>query len=392
MIGGTETRLYRNAGGTLVDDGAVAHPRSERRVWHRARRPRPRRGSRAHRARRDAIERSGTLDVYRNDAGTFTLATQLPSPIVGGLPRRCCRSSSAAGRTSIAIADFDGDGAADVATTDLDGGGARVFFGNGALGFGPGTHLPGALLQGGLLTGDVTGDGAPDLAVVTAGGTRALAVFAANAKPAARDCTGDGVPTSARPTRATATRTASRTRASCRRSTANGDGIPDCVERDAACGNCVDDDGDGALDLADPSCPSAPFGSLKAIAAASKGKKPGKLVANATVETALPDPTPPRRRARRDHRRATTSTAGGRRSRSAARALQARGAGRARSRASCIAVNAKKHRTKLRVHADRRRAAPSDGAAFGVSLDAAARTALHTSATLHAKGKRFVGP
>src|SRR4030095_12983560 len=72
---------------------------------------------------------------------------------------------------------------------------------------------------------------------------------------------------------------------------ANGDGIPDCVERDAACGNCVDDDGDGALDLADPSCPSPPFAALKATPAASKGKKPGKLVVNATVGTALPDPT-----------------------------------------------------------------------------------------------------
>ena len=54
-------------------------------------------------------------------------------------------------------------------------------------------------------------------------------------------------------------------------------------------------------------------------------------------------------------------------------------------------MNAKKHRTKVRATLTEAALAPSDGAALGVSLDAGAQ-ALHTSGTLHARGKRFVGP
>jgi hypothetical protein len=391
LIGGTETRLYRNAGGTLVDDGVVAAP--------------PIGTARLGIAFGDLdgdgdpdfigldvmlSTGSGNLDVYRNDAGTLTLTTELPSPIVGGLPPVVLPFFVGGGRTSIAIADFDGDGTADVATTDLDAGGARVFFGHGGLGFGAGTHLPGTLLQGGLLTGDVTGDGAPDLAVVTASGTRALAVYAANAQPAARDCTGDGVPDVCAADASDCNANDVPDTCELAAVDANGDGIPDCVERDAACGNCVDDDGDGALDLADPSCPSTPFTSLKATAAASKGKKPGKLVVNATVEAALPDLT-----AANPEVAVTvggTTVYCGRPSLEKRKKLYKLAAPDGALKSLLVAVNAKKHRTKVRVTLTDAALAASDGAAFGVSLDAGGTNALHTSATLHAKGKRFVGP
>jgi hypothetical protein len=332
---------------------------------------------------------NGNLDVYRNDAGTFTLTTKLPSPIVSGLQAAVLPFFVSGGRTSIAIADFDGDGAADVATTDFDAGGARVFFGAGTLGFESGMHVPGGLPQGGLLVGDVTGDGAPDLAVVTASGTRALSVFAANAQPAARDCTGDGVPDVCAADASDCN--GNDVPDTCELATvdANGDGIPDCVERDAACHNCRDDDADGNLDLADSSCSSTPFASIKASATAPRGKKPGKLVVNGTVDTALPDPTAAAPE--------IAVTLGGTTTYCGRPSLQKRGkayklaAADGALKSVVLSVNAKKHRSKVRITLTDAALAPADGAAIGVTL-VMGTPALHTSATLHAKGKRFVGP
>src|SRR6185295_4375210 len=125
----------------------------------------------------------------------------------------------------------------------------------------------------------------------TSSGSRALTVFAANAQPAARDCTGDGVPDVCAADASDCNANGVPDTCEPAAVDADGDGIPDCVERDAACHNCRDDDGDGDLDLADASCASTPFASIKATATAPRGKKPGKLVVVASVETALPDPT-----------------------------------------------------------------------------------------------------
>jgi hypothetical protein len=390
IIGGTETRLYRYMGGTLVDDGLVADPPMDTARLGMAF------GDLDHDGDPDFVgldvtlsTGSGNLDVYRNDAGTFTLTTKLPSPIVGGLPLVVVPFFVGSGRSSIAIADFDGDGAADVATTDLDAGGARVFFGDGALGFGPGTHLPGTPLQGGLLVGDVTGDGASDLVAVNSSGARALSVFAANAKAAAYDCTGDGVPDVCAPDWSDCN--GNDVPDVCEPSAvdADGDGIPDCVERDAACHNFRDDDGDGELDLADGSCSSTPFASIKTTATAPRGKKPGKVVVNATVETALPDPTAAAPELAVSLGGATTYC--GRPSfRKRGKAYKLAAADGA-LKSVVLAVNAKKQRSKLRITLADPALAPADGAAIGVSLDAGTPV-LHASGTLHARGKRFVGP
>ena len=65
----------------------------------------------------------------------------------------------------MALGDFNGDGALDLATSNFNGGTVSVLFNNGDGTFGAGnTYLFGYSFSG-LAVGDLNGDGAPDIAL-----------------------------------------------------------------------------------------------------------------------------------------------------------------------------------------------------------------------------------
>jgi hypothetical protein len=150
MIGGTETRLYRYTGGTLVDDGPCRRPAGGHRALGIAF------GDLDHDGDPDFIgldvmlsTGSGNLDVYRTTPAPSCSRRSSRPRSSAACPWPCCRSSSAAGARPSRSPTSTATARVDVATTDIDAGGARVFFGDGALGFGPRTaSCPAACSRG----------------------------------------------------------------------------------------------------------------------------------------------------------------------------------------------------------------------------------------------------
>jgi hypothetical protein len=157
------------------------------------------------------LDEDGDLDlVTANDSfGNNSVSVLLGTGAASFAPGR----SYAAGQApvGVAVADFNGDGTPDVITANTGGqvGTVSVLLGNGngTLKASPNLTVPGV---GPLVAADFTADGKADLAVLTAGDFRGVAVFPSNgngtfADPinsipinsaralAARDLNGDGV-------------------------------------------------------------------------------------------------------------------------------------------------------------------------------------------------------
>jgi hypothetical protein len=223
----------------------------------------------------DVVNGSSDLavSVLRNDrAGGFveTARRWLPGPPFSGNPLLLAFASTLGPR--IVAGDFDGDGHPDIATVDPGALGLRVFRGGGDATIAA-TTVP-APIHGNLtfpFVGDVNGDGAADLLAPSRTSPNVVHVVRSLARPTSRDCAADAVPDEcqlAEDCNANAVPDACELMSV----DADADGVPDCIERDAACGNCRDDDGDGAIDLGDPSCPSTPL-TMKKVAAAGKKRK-----------------------------------------------------------------------------------------------------------------------
>src|SRR5579872_57049 len=108
------------------------------------------------------LEYPGTLGIYLNNGnGSFHNSANYD---LGGSAAR------------LVVADFNGDGRADIAATNGQDGSVRVFFGTGK-----GTFRKAAIYQvggepGGIAVGDLNGDGYPDL-VVSEFGAGAVAIL-----------------------------------------------------------------------------------------------------------------------------------------------------------------------------------------------------------------------
>ena len=387
-----ETHLYRNTGGVLADAGVIADPPAGAVRFGIALADLDHDGD-ADLVTLDVslVGGDGQIHVYRSDPGdVFTLTRTLPAPtVLAGVPSAplVVAFFLRDGRAFVVAHDFDGDGNPDVASVDLDQGGLRVFFGDGAGGFGPGKRLVGSLAQPAILTGDFNSDGAPDLVLAT--GRRALGVYVGNARIPAPDCTGDGVPDVCAATFSDCNGNGLPDTCELASVDADADGIPDCVERDAACGNCRDDDGNGALDLADASCPSTPFTTLRATASPARGRKPGRVAVAAIVAGALPDlaAAPPMVTLTLGDATVYCDRPAMRKRRSTYRLTAPDGV----LRTLVVGVNARKGKSKVRALLSGGAVAPAAGGAFGVSLATDAQ-ALHTDGTLRARGRKLVGP
>ena len=167
----------------------------------------------------------------------------------------------------------------------------------------------------------------------------------------------------------------------------DGDGVPDCVERAAACGNCRDDDGDGALDLADSTCASIP--AALGRARASAGRRAGRLSVKLVVPAPLVglDANPP----------LFTLTFGDRTIFCGQVRLARRG-GRFRLRGRNGALGKLVLDPRRRAGASRLRATlripvplPPAGALLGLSLQAG-DGAYYAGGALRARGRRLVFP
>ncbi|MFN8544702.1 MAG: VCBS repeat-containing protein [Candidatus Binatia bacterium] len=338
----------------------------------------------------DAIDGEMRIRVLRNDRGAGLVPLdRLPVP-GSGRPLGSAGLLLVGGNTArmLLATDLDADGDADLAVTDADGTGVRVFPNTGGGHFGGGIHVPVPGRLGGIVAADLDGDGADDLATVSDHGT--LFVAASRRIPAARDCTADGVPDVCEASYSDCNANALPDTCEPAAVDGDGDGIPDCVERGTACRNCRDDDGDGALDLADDACTSTPFADARLTAAPARGRRPGRLTVAAELSAALGDlaTDPP----------VVTVTVGDstlfcrspalRRQRHRFRLATQTGA----LRALVVSVNARRGRTKLRATLRDAALAPADGAAVSVALHAD-DTGFRTAGTLRAHGtKKLVGP
>ena len=128
------------------------------------------------------FNRDGALDIACIEHGTYDVHILLGDG-KGGFSRKPGRLVSREGTRphshDIVAADLNGDGAADLAVTNADDNTVSVVLNDGSGGFRPASGSPfgaGRHPYEGLTAGDLTGDGVPDLAVTNLMG-RAVAVL-----------------------------------------------------------------------------------------------------------------------------------------------------------------------------------------------------------------------
>ncbi|PXY33725.1 hypothetical protein BA062_15880 [Prauserella flavalba] len=106
----------------------------------------------------------GVDDIVDVDAGASTVSV-LPNLGDGRMGTAVTSPTSTAGTAALTAADFDADGALDVAVSH-PAGAVAVNLGRGDGSFGPPATYPGPLGGIGVSAGDFNGDGAPDIASV----------------------------------------------------------------------------------------------------------------------------------------------------------------------------------------------------------------------------------
>jgi hypothetical protein len=185
----------------------------------------------------------------------------------------------------IVTGDFDGDTALDLAAGL---GGRIVDFRNDGLGnFGPGAPAPAGPPIRQLVAADVDGDGTTDL--VAGDASHRLALVRSVSAPSASECAVAGELDECAADYSDCNDNTVADACELASVDADGDGIADCVELGAACGNCRDDDTDGTLDLADATCPSTAL-TLRRVRAVRKGG--GRLKISGELPTLLDDAAP----------------------------------------------------------------------------------------------------
>ncbi len=134
-------------------------------------------GEEIHSATLADLNADSRLDLIATDSGNDDIVVRLGLEF--GTFDTIQRYPVGSHPTQAAVADFDGDGALDIAV-GLFGDGLDILFGDGAGGFAPPVRLPVANVSvanvRGVTAADVNGDGAPDLVVDTFGVTLLLGV------------------------------------------------------------------------------------------------------------------------------------------------------------------------------------------------------------------------